>query len=237
MTNKFSKIYEDLVSQIERGTLIAGRLLPSEHELTVAYDTSRETIRKALNLLSEKGYIHKIKGKGSIILDTKKVDFSISGICSFKELAQKLGQSAQTYVKVLREGDSSPFLREQLNLHKQDKVWEVIRVRAMRHEKIILDKDFFVKEIIPGLTEVICQNSIYEYIEKNLGLSVSFAKKEITVEELTKEDREYLDMKEYQNVVVVKKYVYLDDARLFQYSESRHRPDKFRFVDFTRRYH
>ena len=26
-------------------------------------------------------------------------------------------------------------------------------------------------------------------------------------------------------------YTYLEDATLFQYTESKHRPDKFRFVD------
>ena len=29
--------------------------------------------------------------------------------------------------------------------------------------------------------------------------------------------------------------VYLEDTSLFQYTESRHRPDKFQFVDFARR--
>jgi len=33
----------------------------------------------------------------------------------------------------------------------------------------------------------------------------------------------------------VKNYIYFDNATLFQYTESRHRPDKFRFVDFARR--
>jgi GntR family transcriptional regulator, trehalose operon transcriptional repressor len=36
-------------------------------------------------------------------------------------------------------------------------------------------------------------------------------------------------------VVVIRSQVYLDDANLFQFTESRHRPDKFRFVDFARR--
>lgn len=31
-------------------------------------------------------------------------------------------------------------------------------------------------------------------------------------------------------------YSYLDDTTLFQYTESRHRPDKFKFVNFARRH-
>jgi len=66
-------------------------------------------------------------------------------------------------------------------------------------------------------------------------LKISYAKKEIIVEEPTEEDRKWLDLEGFHNIVVIKNYVYLEDASLFQYTESRHRPDKFRFVDFARR--
>uniref|UniRef100_UPI0036D40B41 UTRA domain-containing protein n=1 Tax=Streptomyces atratus TaxID=1893 RepID=UPI0036D40B41 len=81
----------------------------------------------------------------------------------------------------------------------------------------------------------ICRKSIYEYLEEDLGLSIGFAKKEITIEEPTKEDRKLLDFEGFHSIVVVKSHVYLDNASLFQFTESRHRPDKFRFVDFARR--
>lgn len=55
------------------------------------------------------------------------------------------------------------------------------------------------------------------------------------MEEPTAEDRKLLDMEGFHAIVVVKNYIYFDDATLFQYTESRHRPDKFRFVDFARR--
>ncbi len=57
------------------------------------------------------------------------------------------------------------------------------------------------------------------------------------MERATKEDKRYLDLQDFNMVVVVKSYTYLSDASLFQYTESRHRPDKFKFVDFARRRH
>ena len=51
----------------------------------------------------------------------------------------------------------------------------------------------------------------------------------------TEEDRKFLDMAPYDMVVVVKSYTYLSSNELFQYTESRHRPDKFRFVDLAKR--
>lgn len=112
---------------------------------------------------------------------------------------------------------------------------EVIRVREIDNKKIILDKDFFNKKYVPLLTKDICENSIYEYLENELGLKISFAKKEITVQQATQEDKSYLDFENYNMIVVVKNYIYLDDMSLFQYTESRHRPDRFKFVEFARR--
>ena len=73
----------------------------------------------------------------------------------------------------------------------------------------------------------------FKEIASELGLKIAYAKKEITVQNATEEDKKYLDMKSFDMVVVVKSYTYLDDTSLFQYTESRHRPDKFVFIDFT----
>ncbi|PKR86293.1 trehalose operon repressor [Heyndrickxia camelliae] len=233
--NKFLSIYEEIVEQIQSGKLKPNEKLLSENELVEKYETSRETIRKALNLLSQNGYIQKIKGKGSFVLDVGRFDFPVSGLVSFKEIAQKTGKPWRTIVYELDEMKPDDYIQKQLHIAGKDRVWKIIRARELENERIILDKDFILKKYVPALTKEICEGSIYEYIEGELGLAISFAKKEISVDEPTEEDQRYLDLKNYEHVVVVKNYVYLEDASLFQYTESRHRLDKFKFVDFARR--
>lgn len=235
MNVKYLNIYNEMSDEIEKGKLVPKSKLSSESELMEKYEVSRDTIRKALDLLAKNGYIQKIKGKGSIVLDINKLDFPVSGLISFKELAQKMEKRPETILVTLQLIKPDEVLSEQLHVSKNDEVWKVIRVRKIENEKIILDRDFINKKIVPMLTEKICKDSIYEYIENTLGLQISFAKKEITVEKATDEDMELLDLDDCNMVVVVKNYVYLNDATLFQYTESRHRTDKFRFVDFARR--
>ena len=235
MANKYLTIYKDLVQKIEQGSIAENTKLASENQLAEEYDAARGTIRKALNLLSQNGYIQKIKGKGSFVLDVQKFDFPVSGVVSFKELAAKLEGEAVTKVLDLEQIEPTDIWQAKLNLAANDKLWKVVRVREIDGEKIILDQDFLKQEFIPQLTEEICADSLYEYIEDKLGLTISFAKKEISVEGATKQDEKLLDLAGYEVVVVVKSFVYLDDASVFQYTESRHRPDKFKFVDFARR--
>jgi GntR family transcriptional regulator, trehalose operon transcriptional repressor len=233
--NKFIKIKEELEELIRSGQMEAGSLLPSENDLAEKYSASRETIRKALNLLAEEGYIHKVQGKGSIVLDVSKFDFPISGLVSFKEISKKMGHRAKTIVEEFEKIAPTAETKKKMRLESNESVWKIYRVREIDGEKIILDKDLLVEKFAPALTKEICKDSIYEYLEGELGLTISFAKKEITMEMPTEEDRRYLDLEGFQYIVVVKNFVYLDDASMFQYTESRHRPDKFRFVDFARR--
>lgn len=235
MESKYVTIYNEISNKIENNKIESGEKLSSENEMMKEYNVSRDTIRKALNLLESNGYIQKVKGKGSFVIDINKFDFPVSGLTSFKELSTKMGVESNTLVKELKLMKPDNFLMKQLNLSKNDDVWKVIRVREINNKKIILDKDFFNKKYVPLLTKDICENSIYEYLENELGLKISFAKKEITVQQATEEDKSYLDFENYNMIVVVKNYIYLDDMSLFQYTESRHRPDRFKFVEFARR--
>ncbi|MFG6119686.1 trehalose operon repressor [Thalassobacillus sp. B23F22_16] len=235
MKKKYLDIYHELVMEIREGNFKAGERLPSEHELGSRYDTSRETIRKALHLLAQNGYIQKVRGKGSIVLDLGKYEFPVSGLTSFKELTHHSGQTIRTKVHELYQLESDGKIAELLDNTNNAPIWRLVRSREIDGEKVILDKDYIREDIVPGLTKEVCENSLYEYIENKLELVIGYAKKEIVVETVTQEDRELLDVEEHDQMVVIRSFVFLEDTTLFQFTESRHRPDKFRFVDFARR--
>lgn len=236
MSSKYFNIYNELSANIENGIFKVNDTIYSESELMKEYGVSRDTARKALNRLEQNGYIQKQKGKRSIVLDISKFDFPVSGVVSFKELANKLGSNSKTIVEELNLREPSKTIAEKLELEPKEKVWKIVRTRSIEEEKIILDKDYLAEKYVNNITKDICEDSIYEYVENVLGLKIAYAKKEITVQSATEEDKKYLDMKDLDMVVVVISYTYLDDTSLFQYTESRHRPDKFKFVDFARRH-
>ena len=100
---------------------------------------------------------------------------------------------------------------------------------------MILDKDFLSRKYVPRLQEENCTGSLYKYLEEELGLKIGCAQKEITACRPSEEDRRYLDLGKNDIVIAVRSYVYLESGALFQHTESRHRWDRFRFVDFARR--
>ena len=64
---KYYKMHHDLEEQIHRGELRAGDRVPSENQLAAAYQVSRQTVRKALAILEQEGYIYAMHGKGTFV--------------------------------------------------------------------------------------------------------------------------------------------------------------------------
>lgn len=236
--NKYYTIYLKLKSDILNGEFKEGDLLPSENELATLHSVSRETIRKALDYLSKDGLIQKIRGKGSMVLNQKIFNFPISGLTSFKELAETQEMDTQTILLVNESVPTSQELLEQIKIPEWNETLVIERVRQVDGQKVILDYDYLDAELTGSIPDDRLEQSLYDYLEKDLGLVISFANKEIVIENVTDKDREHLDLRDDDHhLVVIRSHVYLDDAECFQFSESRHRLDKFRFMDFSRRKH
>ncbi|MEG0962387.1 MAG: GntR family transcriptional regulator [Lachnospiraceae bacterium] len=62
---KYSKLTEDLKQMILEGKLQAGNKIPSENQLAESYQVSRHTVRKALSILENEGYLYAVHGKGT----------------------------------------------------------------------------------------------------------------------------------------------------------------------------
>ena len=86
MESKYKHLYNQLQDQIEKREYKAGDKLPSEGDLMELYGASRDTVRKALDLLVQDGFIRKAKGKPAVVLDKNKFNFPVSEIASFKDI-------------------------------------------------------------------------------------------------------------------------------------------------------
>ena len=233
--SKYVTIYKEWKEKIESGQIAEGERLPTESSLMESYQVSRDTVRKSLNLLEQNGYIQRGRGRASLVMPKQRYTFPLSEIASFQEVNKLSNAHAETEVVNLDILQDSHKIKKIFQQSVNGEVYELIRVRRMKDEAVILDKDYFVRDVVPRLPLNECKVSVYRYLEEELGLQISYAVKEITVQKANAEDYELLDMGDYNMVVVVKRHTYLENNTLFQCTESRHRPDKFRFVDLAKR--
>ena len=80
MKNKpiYEVIFSDLCNQIIDGKLVSGEILPSENELCIQYETSRETVRKGLKRLEQEKLIYSKPRRGYFVGTPHRDEINLS---------------------------------------------------------------------------------------------------------------------------------------------------------------
>jgi len=232
---KYEQIFKLLKQDILNETYQIDDYLPSEHELVQTYKVSRDTIRKSLDLLQKAELIQKIRGQGSKVIKQAQIDFPVSNLTSYQELVQQHGINSKTNLIQLEKITVDKKLSNLTGFPEYRLVWRIVRQRVVDDVASVLDIDYLDKTLVPSLTREIAEQSIYAYLEEELGLRIAYAQKEITIDPATNRDQILMDIGTDQHVVSVKSKVYLADGQQFQFTDSRHKLEKFRFIDFAKR--
>ncbi len=76
---KYLNLANKIREEIAAGKHPAGSKLPTEEAFTKEYHVSRQTVRQALALLKNEGYIEKLRGSGSVVKDRTAVTAGETG--------------------------------------------------------------------------------------------------------------------------------------------------------------
>lgn len=112
---KYHTLKESLKNDILSGVYQPGDKMPSENQLVQEYDLSRHTVRKALSILEEEGYIIAVHGKGTFCTERalhKKESKNIAVVTTYISdyIFPRLIQGINS---VFPKMDTALFLRQQ----------------------------------------------------------------------------------------------------------------------------
>lgn len=232
---KYESIFKDLEAKISKEVYAIDEFLPTEIELSKDYKVSRDTIRKALNLLEKAGLVKKGQGRGTQVIKHHHILFPISELTSYQELVSYFNMDSKTNVIAIDKLIVDPKMEKLTGFPTHSLVWRVTRQRVVDGVASVLDIDYLNKAIVPTVTRKVAEDSLYAYLEKEMKLDIDFALKEVTIDQINDRDKILLDLGSDKHVVSVKSKVYLSNNKQFQFTESRHKLEKFKFVDFARR--
>ncbi|OUD08451.1 GntR family transcriptional regulator [Marivivens niveibacter] len=164
----YVQISEVLIREIASGQLIDGTRLPPERELAKQHFTTVRTLRKALDILEEKGLIERIHGSGNYVRSGAAVD----SIYSMFRLELRSGGGLPT-AKIIsvddmtKTADLPPF-------GTSDTATRVRRIRYLNRVPIALEEiwlDGSAGKIDPAKLS----DSLYRYYKMQLGFWISRA--------------------------------------------------------------
>ena len=90
----YLQVEADIKNRILSKQYMPGDKLPTENELSDQYNVSKITIRKAIQNLSDEGYVNKVQGKG-IFINFKKDKLYLNKTSGFKESLSSLGHASR----------------------------------------------------------------------------------------------------------------------------------------------
>ncbi len=172
---KFDDIYRDLKSKVEDETYPAGTMLPSEAQLTKIYRCSRNTVRRALAMLAERGYTQSIHGKGVQVIyePVTRATFTVGNIESFAESARRNGIPVKTAILKFTTITIDEKAAARTGFPVGSECFYIQRLRRLDGTPVILDINVFLKSEMPALSEEIAEGSIYKYLEEDLKMQIT----------------------------------------------------------------
>lgn len=172
-------LYEQLANLIRNsvnsGKLQYGSQIPSEQELCDAYQISRITVRKAIDLLVEENILYRKHGKGTYVYYPLYLEDSVAQMHSFTSLAKKQHLSMRTHIlnqEVVQIADAE--LKEFSFVDPSIKEYiRVCRLRSINGKKALLEQDYLPMKYAAIVSMDLEDKSLYEVLYETAGASPS----------------------------------------------------------------
>lgn len=181
-----------------------------------------------MDLLVSEGLIVKRRGSGTFVKDMRDDDaIEIARKKQFMGFTATHGNEKVTSdVIKFKVIPASVEIAQKLKIERNDFVYYIERVRYLNDEPYVIEYTYMPISTIKGLKKDVLKDSIYEYIENTLNLSIQSAHRVIRADLPTELEKKYLKMKELIPILEVEQIAFLSNGQIFEYSKSRHRGDK-----------
>lgn len=232
MDVKYKVICEDMAQNIQLGKYKESQKLPTEEELIEEYGVSRNTIRKAIDLLTRKGLVIPIQGSG-VFLRNVATNGAIN-LEDFKGLTVGFGENmVSTKVNSFKLIEADEKLAETMQCAKGTPIYFIERLRSVGGIPFVVEYSYYNKEVIPYLSEDIVKGSIYQYISKELKMQIGFVDREITAGILNEHDARELGLTPGEPSLISSNRAFLKNGIIFDYSIDIHNYKETKFLKLS----
>ncbi len=195
MSTKYKQIVSELEADLLSGKYNEVKKLPREEDLIEKYQVSRTTIRKAIAMLVNKGYVYQVQGSGIFIREASLQDYvsleNLKGLT--RDFPDKKIESKLINLMVINADED---LAKQMKCDVGTDIYFLERLRYVNEEPFAVEYTYLNKNVIPYMSEEIAHRSIYSFIINDLKLSIGFADKIIYADKLDSESAQLLQLSE-----------------------------------------
>ncbi|QUP88538.1 GntR family transcriptional regulator [Exiguobacterium sp. PFWT01] len=226
---KYQQIANEIEQYINEQQLKQGDKLPVLEQMMNEYAVSKSTITKALELLERKGVIFQLRGSGIFVRRHNRPGYmSLFSTQGFKSnLGDRVLTSGVIDVSVMKP---DALVAENLGIGVSDDVYRVERVRYVDGEVLCHEESYYVKAIVPYLNREIVADSIFDYVQSALGVTIGFSDMYLQVDRLTEVEAGHLGLQENDPTLRIETIFHLTNGKPFDYSRITYHYAHSQFV-------
>jgi GntR family transcriptional regulator of bglA len=192
MKAKFQEIYDLIAADIRGGAYNETRKLLSEDEYVCHFAVSRDTIRRAIDLLIARGFCYPVQGKGVFLRR-----HSLSGATNLENIR---GLTTDLYPQIITSKvvTFNPVLADEtmainLNCPIGTPLTQYERIRYADGNPVCFESIHFIAEKVPMTADVL-EGSVYEYLRTKLKVNLLMIDHVIMAIKLDAREAEYLGL-------------------------------------------
>lgn len=225
----YSELADKLRHDIETGVYAPGDRMPSEPTLCRTTGYSRSTVRKALQLLVDLGYVTKSQGKGTFVSELPQRVEAASKLTptflSFTENVRQLGGKPLTRTIDIRTVSPTPGLAEFFGVSESDELFEVTRLRSVDGEPVMLET-IWLPLAYGDLTGPELDGSLYQALKARYGKEPATGTKSIGICPANSRESFQLGVERDTPLMLIEDHVFDQDNEPLHVSKQVMRGDK-----------
>ena len=226
----YQQIADDIEGQIVSGELQSGDRIQSEREMSQELGVNRLTVRRAFNVLVERGLIDR-RHAGGTFVTTPRIERKAGELFPFTLGIQNLGMTPGVEKVSFEIVPADSSLASVLMLQMSVPVYHIYRVRFVNDEPVMLEQFFVSAEMFPNFDDHDHGKlSGYAIMDTAYGIRVVRAEQSLEPVIATTFEAELLNIKQGEPLMLERRLSFDEHGRAVEYGKDLYRADKFKFV-------
>lgn len=222
-TAKHEQVRARLIEVI--ATMNTGDQLPSERELAAQFGVSRMTLRQAISSLARAGYVSRLQGAGTFVID--RTISKSTELTGFTEDMAARGFNASSRLLKVERVAAGAFLGHELILSPEEMVFHIERVRMADGIPMCLETIDLPADLTPDLDQQPLEKSLYAILAATYGIELFEADQIITPTVVNQEQARLLQVPIHSPALIVKRIGFDRKRRPIEHAISIYRGDRY----------
>lgn len=205
----YIQLKEALMSEIKAGVWAIDTQIPTEKDLMEKYKVGRATVREAVSLLENQGYLYKRHGIGTFV-GSHQPFLGFEPLISLAFSLKARGISQKNTIIENRTMTPDQALLNTMKWQDMKDCYYLKRIRYAEDQPVAVEHSYFQDEYKEALNQYDLQYSVAKILIEDLGLNIVKVEQIIELKAPTSQEISELRLENNINVLSMQRWIYIE---------------------------